>query len=450
MKREILLFFSLLFSTWAGAQGFQEICGSAQTNGTIVDFQYYKDTLYSTGFFTRICDEPAGYIARWDNNSWQAASIDIEDPGHALRVINDQMFIAKYVESIDSNWVYFYDNAGLQTLGAGVYLTTASGFSELPNMYDIIEYDGKIVACGEFDRVGSESIQGIMQWNGSKWESLGTGLSDHITGTAAVIYPHQMMVYKDELYVVGNFKYAGDVEVNGVAKWNGSEWSAMGEGFNNTLYGINVYKDQIIVGGSFSKSGETHVNCIAKWDGEKWIDLGFGFTSTSAFDYIFVHSLEIIDELLYIGGGLKQITFPDNTTLSCNGIVAYDGNTLDTFDGGVEGRDIEAIQQMDDGKILIGGGVWGNGYTGIRDLASNAFELDDDIEVRIFPNPVNERIHISTKHRFDKYQILDGMGQVLISASFENSFPLLLSPGVYFLRLTDGNNYRSTHKLIKQ
>ena len=34
----------------------------------------------------------------------------------------------------------------------------------------------------------------------------------------------------DQLYVGGDFKAAGGSPANGVAKWNGSEWSALGQG----------------------------------------------------------------------------------------------------------------------------------------------------------------------------------------------------------------------------
>jgi hypothetical protein len=74
------------------------------------------------------------------------------DPGHSLRSIGNRLFIARYEESIDSNWVYYYEDGQLSKWGEGVFLSTASGFSELPNIYDIIEYNGTLIACGEFDR----------------------------------------------------------------------------------------------------------------------------------------------------------------------------------------------------------------------------------------------------------------------------------------------------------
>ena len=449
MKKTPLLLIGLFFNLLMQGQSIQQICAASITNGTIVDCQYYKDTLYATGFFNIICGESVGYIAKWEDNEWKPTSLSISDPGHSLNVIGEQLYIARYEEDIDSNWVYVYDNSTLEKVGAGIYLTTASGFSELPNIYDIIEYDGKIIACGEFDRVGTESIQGIMQWDGNSWTALGAGLSGNIQGTAPLLFPHQMMVYNDELYVIGNFRYAGGIEVNGIAKWNGTEWSSMGAGFNNTAYGITVFEDQLIVGGSFTESGGIPINRIAKWNGTDWEALDFGFTQLSSNDFIFVHTLKVIADILYIGGGLKEITYSDNSTAICNGIVSYSNNSINTFMGGVPDNDIEAICKIDNEQLLFGGGVFGSGYTGIVDLSTSIFEHESAVEVSISPNPFTGSIVIDTKLDIDQYEIVDELGQTVFHGVFENRISLNLPKGMYFLKLIGKNNAYSVHKIIR-
>lgn len=449
--KKINLFLSCLFITQLViGQSFQEICGSSTTNGTIVDCQYYNDTLYSIGFFNTICDEPAGYIAKWENNEWIPSSINISDPGHSLRAVDDKLYIAKYEESVDSNWVYVYGNLGLNKLGKGVYLTTASGFSELPNIYDVIEFEGKIIACGEFDKVGDASIHGIMQWDGNNWEEVGEGISGNIQGTAPVMFPHQMMVHNSELYVVGNFKNAGGVEANGIAKWNGTEWMNMGDGFNNTVYSIVVFNDEIIVGGSFTESGGKTLNRIAKWDGSTWGQMDFSFSQPNSNDFIFVHTLKTIDDILYVGGGLKEILYADNSTEICNGIVSFSNDTVNTFMGGVPGKDIEAICKTDDGQLLIGGGVFGAGYSGIIQLNTNIIESDFSSKILISPNPFSRSIAIDTKINFEKYEIMNELGRVIKRGEFENSIELNLPSGIYFLKLVSANKFHSVHKIIKQ
>ena len=449
MKKLILPFIWLFLVQVGYPQGFQEICQSKITNGTVVDCDYFKDTLYATGFFDLACGQAVGYIAKWENMEWRPSTISISDPGHSLRVIDNKLYIAKYVESIDSNWVYVYEDSIPRKLGRGVYLTTASGFSELANIYDIIEFEGEIIACGEFDRVGEDSIKGIMRWDGANWKGLGTGLDGNISGTASVMFPHQMMVYEGELYVAGNFKQAGGVNVNGIAKWNGTQWSNLGAGFNGTVYSMTIYKNEIIVGGSFTESGGVPLNRIAKWDGTDWAALDFGFTATSPNDFIFVHTLTLIDGVLYIGGGLREIAYSDGRTVPCNGIVSFANDSIYTFNGGVAGNDIEAICKTPDGRLLVGGGVFGRGYTGLSDLITGTRNHPASPRVKIGPNPFVDYISVEIEVTPQSFELLNGMGQLIKRGKFERRFQLDLPEGTYFLKLIHRDGTFTMHKLIR-
>ena len=175
---KLLIFSSALLSTFSlKSQTIIELCSATSGNGTVVEMQHFGDSLYSTGFFTNLCGHNHDYVAHWDGNEWSSSSISLGAPGHSITSIGDTLYFGSYVETTDSNWVFFWDGSQIDTLGNGVYLTTASGFSELANIYDIIEFHGEIIACGEFDRVGANSISGIMRWNGQNWEGLSSGLS---------------------------------------------------------------------------------------------------------------------------------------------------------------------------------------------------------------------------------------------------------------------------------
>lgn len=454
MKRNLFsLLLSLLFSQTHFGQSFTSLCEGTNTNGTVVAFETYNDTIYATGFFSTVCGQAANYVAKWENNSWQPSlSIELSDPGHSLKTINGNMYIAKYEESIDSNWVYVYDGTSLQTLGSGVYLSTASGFSQLPNIYDIVEFNGNIVACGEFDKVGQEVISGIMQWNGTNWQPLAGGLQGNIQNTAPVIYPHQMLVYNDALYVVGNFRYANGIQVNGVAKWDGNTWFPMGSGFNNTVYSIIAFNNEIIVGGSFTASNGQDLNRIAKWDGSQWVSLGLGFTATSPNDFIFVHTLKVIDDELYITGGLKQIAYDTGFVEPCGGIVKYSSQaSIHTFSGGISGNDIEAVIKDGNQKLLIGGGVFGSGYLGISDFSLALATTTMHNRIAVYPNPFTNEIHLQTDLNLSGYIITDLCGREIIK-NWGTTKTLELSglqAGTYLLKLFDNkqNYYR---KIVKQ
>lgn len=439
MKSILTLFLS--FPILCFAQSIQETCVSLPANGTVVDFEMFNDTLYATGFFSSICGEQAAFIATWDQGIWTPSPLGLTDPGHSLNVIDEHLYIARYEESIDSNWVYVYDGDNLETMGQGVYLTTASGFSELPNIYSIIEFNDEIYACGEFDRVGTASISGIMKWNGTAWTDVGGGLSGNIQNSAPVMFPHTMVVFENELYVGGNFRFAGATEVNGLAKWDGTNWSAMDGGFNSTVYGLGIFNNTLYAGGSFTSASGNTLNRIARWNGSSWESPGFGFIENSAQDFIFVHTLESIDNDFFIAGGLKKVIYDDMTEELCNGVVSFDGSALNTYEGGVPGNDIEAIAKSNENELLFGGGVFGAGYTGI--LSSNSlFESEVESALTIYPNPSTDYIQIASKHPFQIIACHNLAGEHVRLNLDQNRIDVRsMDSGIYFITIKLSNKF---------
>src|SRR6185503_11828025 len=107
-----------------------------------------------------------------------------------------------------------------------------------------------------------------------------------------------------ELIVGGDFRNAGAVTVNHVARWNGASWGAMGEGFNGLVEGLCEYQGSVIACGGFTASGMTTVNRIARWSGTFWEPIGSGFPSGAIMD------VEVFQGVLVAGG---YLTNPDDT-----------------------------------------------------------------------------------------------------------------------------------------
>ncbi len=83
-------------------------------------------------------------------------------------------------------------------------------------------------------------------------------------------------MFDDDLYVAGYFTDAGDVEANGIARWDGDDWHALidgstpgvdPDGFTEHLH---VFEDELIVGGFFDQAGEQAIAHLARWDGTSW------------------------------------------------------------------------------------------------------------------------------------------------------------------------------------
>lgn len=148
---------------------------------------------------------------------------------------------------------------------------------------------------------GAVTVNHIARWNGRIWEPLGEGVSDGtgFTGTAVTA----IAVDGTDVYVGGNFQTAGGLPANGIAKWDGVKWTALGSGlagggvFGTTVQTIKVDGPNVYVGGNFITAGGLPARGIARWNGEGWSALANNSIIGGA-----VHDIELHKGELYIGG----------------------------------------------------------------------------------------------------------------------------------------------------
>src|SRR5262249_53729642 len=119
------------------------------------------------------------------------------------------------------------------------------------------------------------TVNGIAKWDGANWSALGSGV-----GGVFAPYVGAMVVYDDgsgnALYCGGSFTTAGGATATNLAKWNGSAWSPGGGGVNGSVSALAVDGNELVVSGSFTLAGSLTVNHLARWDGSSWSTLGGG------------------------------------------------------------------------------------------------------------------------------------------------------------------------------
>ena len=73
-----------------------------------------------------------------------------------------------------------------------------------------------------------------------------------------------MAVSGSDLYVGGWFTNAGGISANHIAKWNGSSWTALGSGMNDTVSKLAVLGSDLYAGGWFTTAGGKGSAYLAK------------------------------------------------------------------------------------------------------------------------------------------------------------------------------------------
>ncbi|MCP4694783.1 MAG: hypothetical protein GY859_42540, partial [Desulfobacterales bacterium] len=225
-------------------------------------------------------------------------------------------------------------------------------------VFALVEFDDgsgpALYAGGDFLTAGGAPVFGVAKWDGAAWSALGGGMNDHV---------HALVVFDDgtgpALYAGGAFSEAGSVSASNIAKWDGAAWSAVGGGVNAEVFALTVWDDgggpALYVGGGFTAVGPAPglaAGFIAKWNGADWSAVGDGLNGG-------VLALAVHDDgggpALFVGG---NFTFPDPFPWPDIGFVAkLNGASWSVLGEGVDGY-VNSLAVYDDGAgaaLYVGG-----------------------------------------------------------------------------------------------
>ncbi|MBL8875863.1 MAG: hypothetical protein JNM86_08725 [Phycisphaerae bacterium] len=135
-----------------------------------------------------------------------------------------------------------------------------------------------LVASGKFSSAGQAFANSIAYWDG-EWHPFGSGPSTNplAFGTQTI---SALCIYQGELVAAGSFSEIGGVAAIGIARWNGSIWTPLGQGIDGTINTLCVIDDTLYVGGSFAHAGGIPAVNVAAWNGNAWSAPGGGLASS--------------------------------------------------------------------------------------------------------------------------------------------------------------------------
>ncbi len=173
---------------------------------------------------------------------------------------------------------------------------------------------GNLYLGGNFTAVGNLLANRVAKWDGSDWSALGSGMDGPVRA---------LVESGGDLYAAGTFTTAGGVSANNIAKWDGSAWEPLGSGLNNGVNALVLSGSAIYAGGAFTEAGSVSANYIAKWDDGDWSALGSGLDSN-------VSALAISNGTLYVGGH-----FTTAGGEAANYIAKWDGSAWSSLGSGM-------------------------------------------------------------------------------------------------------------------
>ncbi len=278
---------------------------------------------------------PVSSIATFNGSTWQSLGSGITGSVYALTVHNNELVAAGYFTSaggVPANNIARWDGTAWHALGGGI-----TGGS----IQTVASYHGDLYAGGGFSMADGLPAASIARWNGSTWQPMGPG-ADFVVLS--------MRVFRDELIVGGGFSHIGGIAAEEIARWNGTQWNTLSTGISCNfctlyVYSMTEYNNDLIAGGLFSSAGGTPAKMIARWDGAEWHALGEGFDAVSV---PVVYALETFNGQLYAGGEI------DNSgPLQTSKIARWDGTKWNAMSTGVTSR-VETLAVFN-GMLYVGG-----------------------------------------------------------------------------------------------
>ncbi len=297
--------------------------------------------LFVCGSFKYAGGHPVYGIAKWDGTNWSALGSGLVNElfCSALSIgKGGKLYAGGDFTKMGSQSIAVWD--GVEWKGLGTGLTSKTKWGGIVRSI-ACDTAGNVYAGGNLDTAGNLPADGIAKWNGSRWSALGKGIHKKASGQEVSVLAWDSY---GNLYAGGTFDSIGDVSASNIAKWDGNAWSALGFGVNNNVAAL-VCKPSgnVVAGGAFTSAGIIPANHIAEWNGILWAPLGAGLdkpVSTLAYDGS--------RALIACGIAYGSHSYPFSS------ISQWDGSAWSPIGNGINGpiRDIAADKK---GNLFFGG-----------------------------------------------------------------------------------------------
>ncbi|MBC7773693.1 MAG: immunoglobulin domain-containing protein [Pyrinomonadaceae bacterium] len=216
----------------------------------------FNGELIAGGDFTSSGGTTVNHIARWDGAAWQPLGTGMNARVRTLAVYGDNLIAGGEFTSSGGTPSYIarWNGTTWQAMGLGIN----------HHVYTLANYGPELIAGGIFTSAGGYSqASGVTRWDGVAWRPLGTFNGRVINGTV-----WSLVVHNNELVVGGAFASAGGVTAPNIARWNGTTWQSFGSGTQGPVYSLAVYNNEVVAGGLVNPYN------VVRWDGSAWRSLG--------------------------------------------------------------------------------------------------------------------------------------------------------------------------------
>ncbi len=295
---------------------------TGNTNGFVTTITPFntgtEDLLVVGGFFEAQGVEGTRSLAAWDGATWRALGTDFVSPdavwGMTVGDLGDgtKLYICgsfTHVGNQPASGVAAWDGTHWTVLGDGLGMT---GFSPFVNEITIFD-DGSgpaLYAAGRFDSIDGVNAKLAARYRpGTGWEKIGVGVVKESSTTTL----DGMTIFDDgngpALYIAGSpFRPANQGGFVSVLKWDGNDWSKIGQNVGGRVTSLVVFDDGTGEALYLSGTATPGINYLAKYDGSQWVPYlgGVSGPAIPPSNFPSVFGLSVIRGDLYVAGNYSH------------------------------------------------------------------------------------------------------------------------------------------------
>lgn len=335
--------------------------GPPGADGVVLGMTTSGTDVYLTGMFTSAGESGCIGIAKWNGSNWSGFGTGLAGSGpvgYAVATRGSELYVGGVfitnIGGVPVRNLGKWDGTRWSEVGGGINGLVSS----------LVFKGNDLYVAGIFYQAGGVNATNIARWDGTNWYALGNGLYGATNGYPAPYVFTMALDSNGDLIAGGNFLYAGDVQVNNVARWDGNQWHALGSGVYNggpaqAVSAVVTLGNDVYVAGLFKSASGVNATNVARWDGAQWHDMGAGPYGTNS-------ALAIVGTTLYTAGNFTNIG-----GVAARHVARWNGSSWEPLAPGTAGEVLTKVSCLgtDGINLYAGGDFIQAGYAGTLAVA---------------------------------------------------------------------------------
>ncbi len=334
------------------------------------------------GLFGEAGGLPAPGVARWSGGVWTpVGDTGIVSAVYALAVLEDGSLVAsgnfpgKVARLEGTSWSLLGGGVPIQSSfftlaplpggrmfagGDAAYFWDGSAWAQATGVSGRIQAsallaNGDLVVGGWVSLIAQDSARGVARWNGTSWSPMG-----QLGNNFNPLNVYALCAGTDgPVFIGGDFGVADGDIVSGIARWDGGAWlSTCDEPILLPAKVCETPTGDVIGLQTLYRSGMERRTFVARREGQGWVHLGGEFT-----DVQIESLLPLSDGSIVVAGSFTTVE-----GAAARGLARWDGQHWQELGGGTSGQ-ITRMIELPSGELVVSGGFTEIGGQMITNIA---------------------------------------------------------------------------------